>query len=40
VTVGANAVVVRDVPAGLTVLGVPTHHYGQHKQSLMGQSGQ
>jgi len=40
VVVGANAVVLRDVPDGLTVVGVPTHHYGQHKQAFMGQSGQ
>ena len=32
VIVGANAVVLRDVPAGMTVFGVPTHHYGQHRE--------
>lgn len=40
VVIGANAVVLRDVPDGLTVVGVPTHHYGQHKQALARRSAQ
>lgn len=34
VRIGANAVVLRDVPDGLTVVGVPTHHYGAHRDAL------
>lgn len=34
VRVGANGVVLKDVPDGLTVVGVPTHHYGAHKAWL------